>query len=392
MNNITYKLKSDNSVNNEPSDKRKRPQLNEILKHNLLSSKYMHHLWHKSPLAQTFTDIQKIYVENPFLGMKGRFISSDTEPKISKNISIDISTLNVKAWEKATNESQLNIELVLHILNKLDEKQLESLCNAITIEEKTINGRYWDMAYRPHGKNPVHIITQDYRTGKFLFILQPRSPVKKFVLSSPAGLIDKKNFSTLLEEYKNEPETIQKINQFKNDKKFYRSDKMIESNEDIEYINAIAELKEETGFLPIDIFKISPHALPKSAGLTDESGIMFYAIVDYRDWGNSKFDVDSKGKVIEDIKYIWLSAKNYLECCKKMDSSIIVAELETWMFMFAISFSQSDIKNEIKERMSEIKKESIKKSEDSIDNEKCLSKANLNSFFHFSLCAKGFLK
>ncbi len=131
----------------------------------------------------------------------------------------------------------------------------------------------WQFTSRKNKQNVVLVICRSKRYNKFLFISQPRPPIKKVEIDFPAGLIDK-------------GETPEKA--------------------------ALRELEEETGYKG-EVIRVSPLCV-KSAGLSDESTFMVECIVDASKRGKSKME-DT-----EDIKIMWKTPLQFLSYMKGIDS------------------------------------------------------------------------
>jgi hypothetical protein len=377
------------NISQEGSDKKR--SVNEITQQNLVSKTLLKRFLANSPLYQMFSNTEINFITHPFLGFKGRFISKQKKPKITVNKELfkglehyekiaptlehleeigDQKTLmaifNLIDFIKTQDWNNNTYSIIVNDI--LSRNSLKSILKVkekvqVDIEGKKIkkslvelNGFLWDMAFRPSAQNPVHVITKDHKSDKYLFIIQPRSPLNKLVISSPAGLINPKiSFSELREKFSDDKETLKKLSEFESMPKFKKG-----SIEDKEMITALAELKEETGILPLDLNRISPNPLPKSAGMTDESAVIIEAIVDKKKWGKSKFDVDKFGNIVEDIKYVWLSPEKYIEVCKKMPKNLIVAELETWMYMYSMVNTRKKLIRKYKKEMDKFNKKIMK--------------------------------
>jgi hypothetical protein len=238
-------------------------------------------LWDSFDLAKRTSTFEKIYIENPKLGFKAIFIGNSKE---------DISPDNT---------------------------------------ERPTNGRFWDYAYRPSGQNPVHILTKAYNSDKYLFVLQPRPPLRTIIISSPAGLIETNlTMKVLKKDFCNtEKECNQLTTLIKKDKKL-----------NVILLNGIKELKEESGYFPLSIKALHKLKLPKSAGMTDESAYFCYATVDPLKIGKGKLDIDKKtGLPTEEIKYIWLTPKEYIYLLEKANGEYLLGEMGDYMYFLGLS-------------------------------------------------------
>lgn len=156
--------------------------------------------------------------------------------------------------------------------------------------DKTGKESKWNYVSRKKTTGVVTVIPFDERKARLLFIKQARVPVRKIVISFPAGLID--------------------------------------GNEDPEQ-TAARELEEETGYRIKRIISKSP-LLPKSAGLTDESTYQIQCIVDERNVGRQKLERS------ENIEFFWASPLEFLEIVRNMDLNEFAVENDTWSFVSGI--------------------------------------------------------
>lgn len=205
---------------------------------------------------------------------------------------------------------------------------------------KPTNGYFWDMAYRPNGQNPVHIFARDRLSGKYLFITQPRVPLKgKMVVSVPAGLMNPK-IKTI------DDVNAELNNQYQKKLKTWMEKGKIGTeppkpepvprnfavwNNNLGLITALMELKQETGYYPNSPKAckiVSPHLMPKSAGMTDESATVVECKL------NKKMQGTQQNEKGEDIDFLWMKPKQFIQTMKKVDASKVVAEYDTWMYMW----------------------------------------------------------
>ena len=189
-------------------------------------------------------------------------------------------------------------------------------------------GKDWDIAYRIDNVNPVSIIAKDTKTNKYLFVVQPRASLegKKLVLSFPAGLIEKENSITKLNQKITEKATKLGKKPELVPKKFHKYEK------EPALLTGLLELKEETGYFPQSCKMVSDpkNPMPKSAGLTNESDNVIKCSMNPKSQSNQ---MNEKG---EDISFIWLTPTEFLKTVKKMDSDHITVENNAWNYMKGI--------------------------------------------------------
>jgi len=283
---------------------------NELSRKQILDPTFLQKMIDDSPLAQRvvyLSDRSENVVRKRFLGMGQRFILGNKEP-VRKDECGNIFKMRPKR----------------------DGKRIT-------------NGFFWNFAFRPKKNdaplNPVHIIAWDPRADRMLFIVQPRAPFKgpaklrgrltkqikqrlrqfqpKLVLSLPAGLVEmSKTFGELQREFIDDPDMVQ-LARLSERRDFDKNDPVI--------INAVFELKEETGFFPKSAVRISSHWMPKSAGAMTESAHVVFCKVDSNKSGQTKFD-DS-----EDIKYLWMKPQWLPAMMKDIPDNLLIVEYDTFM-------------------------------------------------------------
>lgn len=171
----------------------------------------------------------------------------------------------------------------------VDITQEKTLCETKFLELKEVDyvddgkSGKWSYVSRKNNNGIVAIIAR--KNYKFLFIMQKRVPVNKYVISFPSGLID-------------EGESPQQA--------------------------AKRELKEETGYRIRHIISTSPF-LPKSAGLTDESVYIVRCNVhEQQGWITDP---------AEGTRPFWMSAGKFIDYVHTLDPDIYAVENIAWSFI-----------------------------------------------------------
>lgn len=210
---------------------------------------------------------------------------------------------------------------------------------------KMTEGPNWAMAYRPTNQgmqaNPVSVLAEN-DCGEFLFIVQPRAtlrdakavdnlPKAKLVISLPAGLreptatIDSLNtkLTAKAQQAGKTPKLIPDV--FKSDPRY----------KDPAMLTALLELKEETGYFPLNpdaCEKLTPIDVPKTAGLTDEADAVVKCKVDSDAMG------ENMNEKTEDISFFWMKPEAFMDLTQKIGNDAnakekITVEYNAWMYM-----------------------------------------------------------
>jgi len=156
-----------------------------------------------------------------------------------------------------------------------------------TYKDKNGNDQKWQFVARSKNEAATGVVARTEKSGKFLFIVNGRVPMNKWVIGFPGGLV--------------------------------------KPGEDI-VAAANRELKDETGYKCKRVLTMNPPS-PKSAGLTTEQGSGIGCIVDDKAAGKTELESTEK------ITHFWATAKQFFEIMEKVNPETTVASSGTWSYM-----------------------------------------------------------